>query len=98
MLMDWYARRRAAGASAEDCLSEARLSLAVAAMDKDVKQALPEIRPQFQAIFSAAKLALQKAGKPWLTALGIDKPQWKEPELDAMRDQILSAFDPLIGQ
>ena len=95
-LMDWYQGYIVAGNSREDVLTQARLGLGVAAMDKDVREDLPAIRAQFAAAFSAAELALKKTSKAALTALGLDAPAWKAEDLAAMRDNMLNTFDALI--
>ena len=97
-LMDWYVRMVNAGNSARSVLQEARLSLSVSAMDFDLMHAFPEVKEQFRAAFGAARLALDDSNAPCLAAMGLEKPEWSEAELDAMNDSLMGVFDTFIEQ
>ena len=94
-LMEWYALLAAAGQKPEDIVREAGMSLAVAAMDPALRRDLPAVRGQLAAALSAARLALTRAGKPYLTALGIGTPKWKEADLEKLITGLDSAFAAL---
>ena len=97
-LMDWYVRMVNAGNSASNVLQEARMSLSVAAMDFDLMHAFPEVKEQYRAAFSAARLALDGSNAPYLAAMGIDSPAWTEDDLSAMNDALMGVFDAFIAE
>jgi len=97
-LMKWYEMMVDAGNDPSSVIKEGRMSLSVAAMDFDLMHAFPEVKGQFAAALSAARLALTDEAAPYLTAMGIEKPGWSEAELDSMNAALMDVFDTFIEQ
>ena len=96
-VMNWYQMMVDAGNDPADVVKEARMSLSVAAMDFDLMHAFPEVKGQFAAAMSAARLALTDGATPYLTAMGIEKPRWSEADLDSMNTGLMDVFDTFIA-
>ena len=80
----------------ENARMECIMSLANSAFYDDFREARPEIRDKLAAAMSAAKLALNKENKAYLTALGLAEPTWTAEDLEIMTQSLVGAMDRVI--
>lgn len=97
-IMERYMYLVDAGNQRSDARTEAVMSLANSAFYDDFRAARPEIREKLAAAMSAAKLALSKDSKAYLTLLGLETPRWTAEELEEMTQSLVGAMDRMINQ